>query len=371
MRAGRKKFLIVILAIVTVVGGVSLWLYNLPEPPVKQLDKARVAIAEAQKSHSGKYSSKLFNEAVSSYDQAMLLWSKENNRLFFRRDYKKINDLAVKSEQKARLARERSLSNIAGFEKRLKKRIAEIEKTIQLYDRNFNDIPIDNFLTKKEAKARILFSEGKMAFKKRDFMTSAPKIDKAGEDIDLIYNLSLKRIKEYFGKHDEWVKMADKAIEDSKRRRSQAILVDKFAGKCYLYDSGKLRYTWNAELGKNWVGDKNMRGDKATPEGHYKVIDKKAGRATIYYKALLINYPNDEDKQRFSLAKKNGTIPQSAGIGNNIEIHGGGGRGANWTDGCVALANSDMDKIYYAVQVGTPVTIVGSLRPFDEVFNLD
>ncbi|MFT3737693.1 MAG: L,D-transpeptidase family protein [Breznakibacter sp.] len=335
------------------------------------MDKARVAIAEAQKSHSGKYSSTLFNEAVSGYDQAMQLWAKENDRIFFRRDYKKISDLAVKSEQKARLARERSLNNIASFEKRLKKRIAEIEKIILLYDRNFNRIPIDNYLTKKEAKARILFSEGKLAFNKKDYVVGAPKIDKAGEDIELVYNLSLKRIKEYFGKHEEWMKMAEKAIEESKRKSTQAILVDKFAGKCYLYDSGKLRHTWDAELGKNWVGEKKMKGDKATPEGHYRVIDKKAGRETIYYKALLINYPNDEDKQRFSISKKNGLIPRSAGIGNNIEIHGGGGRGANWTDGCVALANNDMDKIYYAVQVGTPVTIVGSLRPFHEVFKLD
>ena len=54
------------------------------------------------------------------------------------------------------------------------------------------------------------------------------------------------------------------------------------------------------------------------------------------------------------------TLRRLAGIGNLIEIHGDGGQGRDWTDGCVALADGDMDKVFARSRVGTPVTIVGT-----------
>jgi L,D-peptidoglycan transpeptidase YkuD (ErfK/YbiS/YcfS/YnhG family) len=370
MVLGMKKGWVVLGFVVVVFTSVGFWLYHLPEPPVQKLDEARQSISEAQKAHSGKYSSKLFNEAVAAYDSAMFLWGIENNRFFVFRRYEQVALLADKAFQKANLAKQRSIHNMADFEKRLGVKIAETKHLLTLFDRNFGHIPIPETLKKKEAKARMLFGEGQIAFDKREYMTGAPKIDNAAEDIRTVFMYCKGKMTKYFDHYQKWVKMANYAIDESKRKKTTLILVDKMAGKCYLYQSGVNKITWDAELGKNWIGDKNRQGDKATPEGHYKVIQKKAGKNTIYYKALLINYPNDEDKQRFSLARKNGDIPRSAGIGNNIEIHGGGGKGIHWTDGCVALTNSDMDAIFNHVHVGTPVTIVGSLKPFDEVFDL-
>ena len=59
-------------------------------------------------------------------------------------------------------------------------------------------------------------------------------------------------------------------------------------------------------------------------------------------------------------AKRDGRLPRGAGIGSLIEIHGDGGRGEDWTSGCVALENHDMDRLFARVSVGTPVTIIGS-----------
>jgi L,D-peptidoglycan transpeptidase YkuD (ErfK/YbiS/YcfS/YnhG family) len=53
-------------------------------------------------------------------------------------------------------------------------------------------------------------------------------------------------------------------------------------------------------------------------------------------------------------------VPLRAGVGSLIEIHGDGGQGRDWTDGCVALSNSDMDRVFARARVGTPVTIVGT-----------
>jgi len=80
---------------------------------------------------------------------------------------------------------------------------------------------------------------------------------------------------------------------------------------------------------------------------------------TLYYKALLLDYPNREDLQRIAAAKDQGIIPRNAGPGALIEIHGEGGRGVDWTNGCVAVTNPQMDQLFQWVRVGTPVTIVG------------
>ncbi len=111
------------------------------------------------------------------------------------------------------------------------------------------------------------------------------------------------------------------------------------------------------------MGTKRHRGDKATPEGSYKVTRKRGPGATKYYKALDIDYPNAEDLARFRAAKQRGEIPAGTSPGSLIEIHGHGGRGADWTEGCVALRNDHMDKVFAAAQVGTPVLIVGALSP--------
>ena len=111
-----------------------------------------------------------------------------------------------------------------------------------------------------------------------------------------------------------------------------------------------------------------MQGDRTTPEGIYRIIKKKGQGETKYPRALLINYPNEEDKRRFDHAKRAGIIPQNARIGNLIEIHGHGGKGSDWTDGCIALTDNDMEILYRACSEGTRVTIVGSLESLDELF---
>ena len=158
-----------------------------------------------------------------------------------------------------------------------------------------------------------------------------------------------------------WRGQAEAAIDESRRTKSAAIVVDKLRRKVYLYKSGRRVARFDAELGSNGLERKRYSGDQATPEGRYRVTVKKSRGATKYYLALLIDYPNAEDQRRFRQGKANGSIPKRAGIGGLIEIHGGGGSGRDWTDGCIALTNEDMDRLFPQVQKGTSVTIVGTL----------
>ena len=79
--------------------------------------------------------------------------------------------------------------------------------------------------------------------------------------------------------------------------------------------------------------------------------------------ALLLHHPNADDRRAYAQARRSGEVPDGAGIGGLIEIHGEGGLGRDWTRGCVALTNPDMDDLFTHVDVGTPVTIVGSDEP--------
>ena len=115
--------------------------------------------------------------------------------------------------------------------------------------------------------------------------------------------------------------------------------------------------TYACELGRNPAYQKRYAGDGATPEGKYTVVDVKA-QGSKYYKALVLDYPNGRDRERYAENKATGTIPPGTGPGGHIEIHGMGGRGLDWTDGCVALTDRDMDDIMKLAGVGTPVTIV-------------
>jgi L,D-peptidoglycan transpeptidase YkuD (ErfK/YbiS/YcfS/YnhG family) len=158
----------------------------------------------------------------------------------------------------------------------------------------------------------------------------------------------------------QWREWAERTIEESRDKDAVTILVDKLRRRLFLYYQGMRLAVFDAELGANGLRQKVHSGDQATPEGMYRVVELKEGKKTGFYKALLINYPNEDDVARFEDSRHRGRISRRAGIGGLIEIHGGGGHGHDWTDGCVALANADMDKVFSRVQIGTLVTIVGT-----------
>ena len=73
-----------------------------------------------------------------------------------------------------------------------------------------------------------------------------------------------------------------------------------------------------------------------------------------------MDYPNAEDLKNLAQMKAAGLVPANTRAGGLIEIHGEGGRGKDWTDGCVAITNDEMDWLFSRVAVGTPVVVVGS-----------
>lgn len=123
-----------------------------------------------------------------------------------------------------------------------------------------------------------------------------------------------------------------------------------------VYSGGQLIKSYRISLGRNPKGDKEFEGDKRTPEGHYMINDKNPKSA--YHKNLGVSYPNGRDMED---ARKRNVNP-----GGNIKIHGiRNGLGfigkfqkmLDWTAGCIALTNDEIDELYERVDIGTPITI--------------
>src|SRR5271165_1475539 len=134
------------------------------------------------------------------------------------------------------------------------------------------------------------------------------------------------------------------------------IVIEKGKRTMTLMSGGTVLKTYKVALGGQPVGAKQRMGDHKTPEGLYIVDQKKA--ASQFHRALHLSYPNARDREN---ARKLGASP-----GGDVEIHGLGAkygwvgaahRQVDWTDGCIAVTNEEIDEIWPLVAVGTPVEI--------------
>lgn len=138
--------------------------------------------------------------------------------------------------------------------------------------------------------------------------------------------------------------------------KADHLVIEKSKRTLTAYAGNYVLASYRVALGRDPVGAKNCEGDYKTPEGHYKIIGQNPNSA--YYRALRLDYPNAED---IANAKSHRCRP-----GGNIVIHGlqNGyewvGRthsSVDWTSGCIAVTNQEMDRLWKIVPVGTPVEI--------------
>ncbi|HVN92516.1 MAG TPA: L,D-transpeptidase family protein [Terracidiphilus sp.] len=126
--------------------------------------------------------------------------------------------------------------------------------------------------------------------------------------------------------------------------------------KLELLKDGKVIRTYKVALGRGGLAPKEREGDERTPEGHYIIDSRNAD--SRFYKALHISYPDAEDRAR---AAKLGVSPGGAimihGLPNGMAWIGSAHRLYDWTQGCIALTDSEMDEVWNLVPAGTPVEI--------------
>jgi len=212
------------------------------------------------------------------------------------------------------------------------------------------------------AAARMAVEEARAYARAGDYRSATLKAFRAGELSAQVQDHAATVVARYAEADTiaRWRRWIAETVAWSKREGRVAIIVDKESHRLTVYHRGAAVATYAVDLGFNWTADKRHEGDGATPEGRYRVVARLGRKASIYHKALLLDYPNAEDRAEFARARRSGNLPAGARIGGLIEIHGGGGRDQDWTDGCVALSNDDMDRVFERAGIGTPVTIVGS-----------
>jgi murein L,D-transpeptidase YafK len=141
-----------------------------------------------------------------------------------------------------------------------------------------------------------------------------------------------------------------------KQEKADSILILKKDHLMELLATGKVIRTYKVALGSGGLAPKEREGDGRTPEGHY-VIDAKY-EYSAYHKALHVSYPNTEDRKR---AAKLGVPPGGAimihGLPNGKGWVGAGHRLYDWTLGCIAVTDQEIDEIWSLVPAGTPVEI--------------
>ena len=132
------------------------------------------------------------------------------------------------------------------------------------------------------------------------------------------------------------------------------LLVDKSDRTLIAYRDGKAIKTYSdVALGDAPVGHKQFEGDERTPVGRYTIDTRNPESA--YHLSLRVSYPDAEDR---AFAKASGRSP-----GGDIFIHGQpngspvGRLPGDWTDGCIALTNAEIEELYRAVDDGTPIEI--------------
>lgn len=138
--------------------------------------------------------------------------------------------------------------------------------------------------------------------------------------------------------------------------KADRIVVNKAKREMLLYQNRAVLRAYKVALGRTPVGAKQQQGDGKTPEGAYTISGRNP--KSSFHLSLRVSYPNTADRER---ARRAGVDP-----GGDIMIHGlpngQGDAGADhilrdWTEGCVAVTNAEIEEIWRLVSDGVPVQI--------------
>jgi len=145
--------------------------------------------------------------------------------------------------------------------------------------------------------------------------------------------------------------------------KATRVLVKKSAHELVLYRGDVVLKSYRVAIGPGGAGYKRQEGDKVTPVGHFHVTMHQPSQFHLF---LRLDYPTADDRARFTRLVASGELPKDARVGGDIGIHGAPPqpqwksihKTVDWTLGCVALDDAEIDEVGALVADGTPVDIV-------------
>jgi hypothetical protein len=336
---------------------VLLFVFRNPEAPDGAFERAGNAVETAMRAGAPRYAPETYLIAEQAFEDAWLEMARQKGRLRILRDYSLADSLFETASRQALAAASAARDSLGSLEALADSGFAAFRLRL---DRSRLDL--DSLLANHSAEHHWAMAQASLLvaehlIEKHEFRYALDALGDGEARLDSLDAILADYYRDESRLIPIWRRWVQETLSTSQRQGRYAVIVDKSAHKLYLVNKGKSVKTCLCELGRNPAFQKRYAGDGATPEGRYAVTKVKS-RGSKYYKALLLDYPNRNDRDRFAEAKANGSIPSGVGPGGYIEIHGMGGRGLDWTDGCIALSNEDIDTVLKHVGVGTPVTVV-------------
>lgn len=359
--AYRHRRLLTILAGVVMVTTAFLvrW-HSVSEHYQETLGRYRILLAElqtAERNHAGRFARTTFHESHALLDSAQSELDRQTAGWLIFRDYARADSFLTRSVTQVRKAGQEARQAARSFQEETRRRRDQLASRIVALRES-----MDTSLFRLEWHRLLEVADDRLRLASDliddEHLTAAGKsLDSCTAVVSRLEDRLHSHRSDEVAKQEVWDQWVAHTLEESRTKGINAIVVDKSAHRLLLFSRGTISASFACDLGYNPAVQKTRSGDGATPEGMYRVTRIRPS-GSKYYKALMLNFPNQQDRARFHDNQKKDVIPAEAGIGGLIEIHGDGGQGKDWTDGCVALSNQDMDKLMKLVEVGTPVTIV-------------
>ncbi|MBU1701533.1 MAG: L,D-transpeptidase [Candidatus Eisenbacteria bacterium] len=331
-----------------------------PMPPLKALWAVQDACQRARESGAEQYAAGLLEASEDSLQVAGERMKRQGRRLYFLRDFtpalRTIEGAALKAAEAESVTRAAQDSLTLLAMERIMSAAGALSQARELLAQH----PARPDTRRLLGRLDILLEESDWLLDREMYEESILKSQIVSDSVSWIEEQIQGRLDRYLKSSDDWEFWARETLDWSRQTGQPVLIVRKLDHACDLYVRGKRIQKYKVDLGRQWMGDKMHQGDQMTPEGIYRIVLKLGPEKTRFHKALRLDYPNEGDRERFQQAVLDGRISPRTNIGGLIEIHGHGGRGVDWTEGCIALEDSDMDDLFDRVPVGTQVAIVGT-----------
>ena len=243
-------------------------------------------------------------------------------------------------------------------------KLAKIEQRLRLMNARVGDIGSRVVLGEHPVETEVHVKQARLFLEQGQFEHSIQASERAGQTLLTQTALLTNELGRYADDDliAAWRESAQRTINWSRTHRAQAIVVSKADRVLTLYKNGRKVLTYPIRLGSRGIRAKQHYGDGATPEGEYRIQRKRGPGQTPYFRALILDYPNIDDRRRFEEAQKAGLIPKSQHMPGLIQLHGIAQGISDQPYGSIVLDNPQIARLFDQVAVGTPVNIVGALE---------
>jgi len=231
----------------------------------------------------------------------------------------------------------------------------DYQKSLECFEQLIRDYPESEYRQNSE---RMIFYINNVTIKDKMIATQQSQIEALYQDVVTKENVILTLQSEISTLQKKIAALEQKFFDFAiKYQPADKILIEKKARRLTLFSKGEVLKTYKIALGGNPDGPKERQGDNKTPEGTY-IIDSR-NMDSQYHLSLHISYPNERDRKR---AKELGVSPGGDimihGIKNGFSWVGGSHTEVDWTKGCIAVTDEEIEEIEKLAPDGTVVEIM-------------